>query len=60
MVYREHRTRHSDKGSATGMQKELYDAKVHGGEFKVGDLVWLHNPVVARGASHCPCLGSRT
>ena len=44
-------------GSATGRQKELYDAKVHGGEFKVNDLVWLHNPVVARGASqklHCP------
>ena len=32
-------------GSAIGRQKELYDAKVHGGEFKVGDLVWLHNPV---------------
>ena len=47
-------------GSATGRQKELYDAKVHGGEFKVGDLVWLHNPVVTRGASqklHCPWAG---
>ena len=38
-------------GSATGGQKELCDAKVHGGEFKVGDLVWLHNPVVTQGAS---------
>ena len=47
-------------GSATGRQKELYDAKVHGDEFKVGDLVWLHNPVVTRGASrklHCPWAG---
>ena len=27
-------------------QKELYDRRVHGEEFNVGDLVWLHNPVI--------------
>ena len=47
-------------GSAFCRQKELYDAKVHGEEFKMGDLVWLYNPAVARGASrklHCPWAG---
>ena len=43
--------------TAIQRQKELYDAKVHGQEFMVGDLVWLNNPVMARDASlklHCP------
>ena len=38
-------------GTAIHRQKELYNTKLHGQEFKVGDLVWLNNPVVARGAS---------
>ena len=44
-------------GTAIYRQKEMYDTKVHGQEFKVGDLVRLHNLVVATGASwklHCP------
>ena len=35
-------------GMAIYRQKELYDTKVHGQAFKVGDLVWLNNPVMAR------------
>ena len=32
-------------------QKELYDQKRDGDPYKVGDLVWLHSPVVPRGSS---------
>ena len=32
-------------------QKELYDRKRHGDPYKVGDLVWLHSPVVPCGSS---------
>ena len=32
-------------------QKELYDRKRHGEFYQAGDLVWLHTPVVPRGAS---------
>ena len=41
-------------------QKELYDRKRHGDPYKVGDLVWLHSPVVPRGSSrklHRPWTG---
>ena len=50
-------------GTVIDRQKELYDSKVHGREYRVGDLVWLNNPVVARGASrklHCPWSGPYT
>jgi len=30
-------------------KKELYDRKVHGEKFTVGELVWLCNPVKLRG-----------
>ena len=33
-------------------QKTLYDKKVHGKSYKLGDLVWLHSPVPPRGSSH--------
>ena len=32
-------------------QKTLYDRKVAGAPYCVGDLVWLHSPAVARGSS---------
>ena len=41
-------------------QKELYDRKAHGVPLEPGDLVWLHNPAVARGQSkklHRPWTG---
>ena len=41
-------------------QKELYDRKRHGDPYKVGDLVWLHSPVVPCGSSrklHHPWTG---
>ena len=44
-------------GTAAERQKEHYDWRVHGEPYKVGDQVWLHNPVVPRGSSkklHCP------
>ncbi|KAL5502559.1 hypothetical protein EMCRGX_G009355 [Ephydatia muelleri] len=37
-----------------------YDRRVHGDEYQVGDLVWLHNPVISKGAKrklHCPWTG---
>ena len=37
-------------GAALERQKELYDRRVHGDEYQVGDLVWLHNPVIPKGA----------
>ena len=46
---------------ATAMRsEELYNKRVHGQEYEVGDLVWLNNPVVPRGRSrklHCPWTG---
>ncbi|KAL5496432.1 hypothetical protein EMCRGX_G012712 [Ephydatia muelleri] len=36
-------------GTTVERQKEVYDLKVHGKAFEIGDLVWLHNPVVGRG-----------
>ena len=30
-------------------QKALYDVKVHGAPYQVGDWVWLHSPAVPRG-----------
>ena len=30
-------------------QKHLYDRKVAGGRYSVGDMVWLHSPAVPRG-----------
>ena len=41
-------------------QKEMYDQKVHGKLYEVGDLVWLHSSVVPRGQSkklHHPWTG---
>ena len=32
-------------------QKQLYDKKVHGQPYNVGDLVWLYSPVVPLGLS---------
>ena len=32
-------------------QKNLYDRKVAGAPYCVGDLVWLHSPAVAQGSS---------
>ena len=46
---------------ATAMRsEELYNRRVHGQEYEVGDLVWLNNPVVPRARSrklHCPWTG---
>ncbi|KAL5509240.1 hypothetical protein EMCRGX_G004577 [Ephydatia muelleri] len=47
-------------GTTVERQKEVYDLKVHGKAFEIGDLVWLHNPVVGRGMAkklHCPWSG---
>ena len=41
-------------------QKEVYNKRVHGEPYKVGDLVWLHNPAVPPGQSrklHHPWTG---
>ena len=42
-------------------QKELYDRRVHGEEFNVGDLVWLHNPAINKSRGRklhlCPWSG---
>ena len=41
-------------------QKKYNDKHVHGDPFKIGDLVWMHNPVVPRGDSrkhHHPWTG---
>eukprot|EP00731_Ephydatia_muelleri_P005409 Em0002g1585a len=46
---------------ATAMRsEELYNRRVHGQEYEVGDLVWLNNLVVPKGKSrklHCPWTG---
>ena len=50
----------STMGPKQENQKELYDWKGHGDPYKVGDLVWLHSPVVPRGSSrklHHPWIG---
>ena len=47
-------------GTTVERQKEVYESKVHGKPFEIGDLVWLHNPVVGRGMArklHCPWSG---
>ena len=47
-------------GTAAERQKKRYDQRVHGESYKVGDQVWLHNPVVPRRSSkklHCPWTG---
>ena len=49
------------RDAALEQQKELYDRRVRGDECQVGDLVWLHNLVVPKGARrklHCPWTGS--
>ena len=38
-------------GLAHKRQKKLYDRRLHGDGFRVGDKVWLHSPVVKRGLS---------
>ena len=41
-------------------QKTIYDRKVHGKQFKEGDLVWLHTPAVPKGVArkfHRPWTG---
>ena len=35
--------------------EELYNKRVHGREFQVGELVWLNNPVVPRGGDQESC-----
>ena len=42
---------HLTMGLKQEHQKELYDQKRHGDPYNVGDLVWLHSPVVPRGSS---------
>ena len=44
-------------GAALERQKELHDRRVHGDEYQVGDLVWLHNPKGAKRKLHCPWTG---
>ena len=46
--------------TASYKQKDVYDERVHGKPYKVGDLVWLHNPAIPRGLSrklYCPWTG---
>ena len=46
--------------TAAQCQKTNYDQCIHGEPFKVGYLVYLHNPVVPKGKSrklHCPWTG---
>lgn len=46
--------------TAAYRQKENYDLKIHGDNFKPGQLVWLCNPVVPKGNSkklHAPWVG---
>ena len=46
--------------TAASRQKELYDAKVHGKPYKIGDLVWLRNRAIPRGQAKkffCPWVG---
>ena len=46
--------------TAAQRQKTNYDQCIHGEPFKVGDLVYLHNPVVPKGKCrklHCPWTG---
>ncbi len=38
-------------GHALDRQKDIYDRKVHGKPFDLGDWVWLHCPAVPRGQS---------
>ena len=38
-------------GTKQEHQKQLYDRKVHGKPYEIGDMVWLHSPVVPRGTS---------
>ena len=33
-------------------QKELYDQKIYGKPYTMGDLVWLHSPVPRRDSCH--------
>ena len=50
-------------GAKQEVQKQLYDRKVHSEPFKVGDIVWLHSPVIKRGQSkklHHPWTGPYT
>ena len=50
-------------GTKQEVQKQLYDKKVHGEPFEVGDKVWLHSPVIKRGQSrklHHPWTGPYT
>ena len=49
-----------EMNTAAQRQKSLYDKKVHGEPYKVGDLVWLLNPAVPKGKSrklNCPWIG---
>ena len=42
------------------LQKKLFDRRVHGMPYSVGDLVWLHSPQVPSGQSpklYCPWTG---
>ena len=51
---------HDNLHAASFRQKELYDEKIYGKPYNVGDLVWLHNPAVPRGQAcklYCPWTG---
>ena len=51
---------HDNLQTGSFQQKELCDKKIHVKPYKVGDLVWLHNPAMPRGQAHklcCPWTG---
>ena len=55
-----HQLAQQNMGISAARQKEFYDCKAHGEKYKVGQLVWLCNPVVPRGNSrklHSPWVG---
>ena len=41
----------TNSGNKLDYEKELYDKRIHGKEFSLGDKVWLHCPTVPRGQS---------
>jgi len=48
---------HKSLKTASHKQTDLYNERVHGNPYKVGDIVWLHSPALPRGQScklYCP------
>ena len=35
--------------TAAGREKERYDHRAHREPYKIGDKVWLHNPIIPKG-----------